>query len=125
MLSRVSILSLVVTLSVLLFGECGLGVLSEEVARPVERAVEVTIVDADIPNPTSLLSGKDSSRLTTNSRRSMQRTSSRRIENAQFATLRREEASVAVLNSSNSIQSNILGGVVAGRAFYSLCCLRI
>lgn len=123
MLSRISILSLLVTLSLFLSGECRAESANTN-AVPLPQQVEITIVDADIPNPTSLLSGKDSSRTTNNLRRSLQRQNSKRLENLHFV-VRNESENLVVENSQNTIQPTILGGVVAPRAFYSLCCLRI
>ena len=93
-------------------------------AMPLPQQVEVTIIDADIPNPTSLLSGKDTSRTTNNFRRSLQRQTSKRLENL-YHVVRNELENIVIDNSHNTTQPSILGGIVAPRAFYSLCCLRI
>ena len=124
MLSRVSILSFVVTLSILLFGECRAESANMH-TTPLLPQVEVTIVDADNPNSTSLLSGRDSSRMVNNnSRRTMQRTACKRTCSANIA-VKAESESLIIEHSYNTYKPNILGGVVADRAFYSLCCLRI
>lgn len=124
MLSRVSILSFVVTLSVLLFGECRADNLNTQTMSLPESAVEVTIVDADIPNPTSLLSGRESSRTVNSNSRTVQRTACKRTCSTNIA-VKAESESLIIEHSHKTYRPNILGGVVADRAFYSLCCLRI
>ena len=117
-------MSFVVTLSILLFGECRAECVNMH-TTPQPKQGEVTIIDADIPNPTSLLSGQDSSRTVNNSRRTMQRTvGGKRTYSANLAVKVESEISV-IERTNNTYKPNILGGVVAHRAFYSLCCLRI
>ena len=123
MLSRVSILSFVVTLSILLFGECRAESVNTH-TTPLSQQVEVTIVDADIPNPTSLLSGRESSRTVNSNSRTVQRTACKRTCSTNIA-VKAESESLIIEHSHNTYKPNILGGVVADRAFYSLCCLRI
>ena len=123
MLSRISILSIAVVLSIFLFGECR----SESVGANVElpmRSIELSIVDADIPNPTSLLSGQNSTTSTVSARRCLQRSSHKRANNHFIAT-RCDMGVVTIGNTLSTLHINILGGVVANEAFYSLCCLRI
>ena len=125
MLSRVSILSFVVTLSILLFGECRADNLNTKTMSLPESAVEVTIVDADIPNPTSLLSGRTTSRVVNSGARSVQRILGKHRTCYTLFAVKAESAISLAGYSQNRIQSTILGGVVADKAFYSLCCLRI
>ena len=122
MLSRISILSFIAALTILLSGECGIDIQTQTTSQ---QQTETIISDADIPNPTSLLSGQASSRTSSNSRRSMQRTISKRIDNLQVATNSDTASAPFIANSHYTIESNILGGVVSEKAFYSLCCLRI
>ena len=125
MINRASILSLIAILSVFLVGECfSVNQIEAKSTQSAPRHTEVSIVDADIPNPTSLLSGKESSRTVNSSRRSVQRTLCKRTFNVGF-TPRFESGSTVAEHFSNANRPNILGGVVADRAFYSLCCLRI
>lgn len=121
-LSRISILSFVVALSVLLCGECRAESAKVQPSPFASSRVELTICDADMPTPLSLLLGKDSSRTINSVRRTLQR-GVKRIENLQISI--REAERAIVEHSHKPIQLNILGGVVAERAFYSLCCLRI
>ena len=119
------ILTLVAMLSVLLGGEGFLTANSPAVAEPLaSRSVETTISDADIPNPSSLMSGDDSARSITSSRRTMQRSGGKRAYTTHITT-REVTATAIVEHLHNTIKPNILGGVVADEAFYSLCCLRI
>ena len=125
MLSRISILSFFATLAIFLCGECR----ADSVAMPTpttpQEQTEIALTDANIPNLTSLLSGKTSLRTPSNSRRSIQRTNSKRFENTQIA-IQNDTTGISIDEHSNyAIKSNLLGGVVAEEAFYSLCCLRI
>ena len=125
MINRASILSLIAILSVFLVGECfSVNQIEAKSTQSAPRHTEVSIVDADIPNPTSLLSGKEAARTVNSSRRSVQRTLCKRTFNVGF-TPRFESGSTVAEHFSNANRPNILGGVVADRAFYSLCCLRI
>ena len=125
MINRASILSLIAILSLFLVGECSsVNKIEAKSTQSAPRQTEISIVDADIPNPTSLLSGKGSSRTVNSSRRSVQRPLCKRTFNVGF-TPRFESGSTVAEHFSNTNRPNILGGVVADRAFYSLCCLRI
>ena len=110
-------------LSLLLFGECRADNADNSFSpRP---QTEISIVDADIPNPTSLLSGRTTSRVVNGGNRLLQRTISK-YRTCNFSTVAKLESEISLVeHSQNLIQSNILGGVVADKAFYSLCCLRI
>ena len=116
-------MSFVVTLSILLFGECKAESANMH-TTPLSQQVEVVIIDADIPNPTSLLSGRESSRTVNSNSRTVQRTTYKRTCNTNIA-VKAESESFVIEHSHNTYKPNILGGVVAPRAFYSLCCLRI
>lgn len=107
----------------MLFGECQAESVNMRTA-PLPPKVEITIIDADIPNPTSLLSGRESSRTVNSNSRTMQRTACKRTCSANMA-VKAELATSVIEHSYNIYKPNILGGVVADRAFYSLCCLRI
>ena len=125
MINRASILSLIAILSVFLFGE-SFSIEKIELLRTphTSQLTEISIVDADIPNPSSLLSGQESSRTVSSSRRLVQRTTYRRTYTANLALKVDSKSSVTELNH-NTYKPNVLGGIVADRAFYSLCCLRI
>ena len=125
MVNRVWILSLVAVLSVFVCGERFSVDRTASAAEPfTPRSVEMTISDADIPNPTSLMSGEESTSSITSSRRALQRNGSKRTYTTNIST-RVSVATTIASHLHNTIRPNILGGVVADEAFYSLCCLRI
>ena len=125
MFGRMSILSLFAALAILLSGECRADSVAMQNPTTPQEQSEITLTDADIPNLTSLLSGKTSLRTPSNSRRSIQRTNGKRFENTPIAIPSEMWGITANEDSDYAIKSNLLGGVVAEEAFYSLCCLRI
>ena len=88
------------------------------------QLIELSVVEADISTPSSLLSGQNNSGSPLSARRCLQRNSYKRMSSL-FVAMRGGMGTVAVDNISSILHINILGGVVAERAFYSLCCLRI
>ena len=110
-------------LSFLLFDECRVDNANKSFS-PISQ-VEVSIVDADIPIPTSLLLGRSSSRLVNSGVRSVYRILGKYRTYYTLFAVKGESANSLTEYSQNRIQPNILGGVVADKAFYSLCCLRI
>ena len=110
-------------LSLLLFGECRADNVTNSFSPTPQ--IELSIVDADIPNPTSLLSGRTTSRVVNGGARSVQRISGKHRTCCAFFAVKAESEISLSEYSQNRIQTNILGGVVADKAFYSLCCLRI
>ena len=125
MLSRNHILSLVASLLAILCGESFACDVSESLSVSGTNKTEIAIIDADIPNPTSLLSGTASSRsINSNARRHFQHNSDRRIGD-NYPAQRRYVGTTAIVNSRYEIEPSVIGGLVSERAFYSLCCLRI
>ncbi|MBE6174527.1 MAG: hypothetical protein E7147_03155 [Rikenellaceae bacterium] len=84
------------------------------------QLIELSAVEADISTPSSLLSGQNNSGSTLSARRCLQRNGYKRTNYLFVAT----QGDMGV-NTFSILHINILGGVVAERAFYSLCCLRI
>ena len=122
-LRPISIATIVLTLCLLFCGEsqvCNL----ELATTPLSAEQTITITDADIPNPTSALSGQCTSRSTTSSSRSLQRNNCKRLGIMAFG-LGATDAYIIIESLHHIVKPNILGGVVAKRALYSLCCLRI
>ncbi|MBR6655515.1 MAG: hypothetical protein IKL20_02790 [Alistipes sp.] len=125
MLRRAPILSLIATLIFLLSGECcasGGEVVSAEQATPLQ--VAMTLDDAEFETPNSLLSGQSPTRPQVSNRRVAQRPSSKRSCGVNMAVRVVPKASLSEY-LRNSLNTTLLGGVVADMAFYSLCCLRI
>ena len=110
-------------LSFLLLGECRADNANKSFSPTPQ--IELSIVDSDIPNPTSLLSGRTTSRVVNSGARSVQRVLGKHRTCYTLFAVKAESAISLAEYSQNRIQSNILGGVVADKAFYSLCCLRI
>ena len=110
-------------LSFLLLGECRADNANNSFS-PIPQ-IELSIVDSDIPNPTSLLSGRTTSRVVNSGARSVQRILGKHRTCYTLFAVKAESTISLAEYSQNRIQSNILGGVVADKAFYSLCCLRI
>lgn len=123
-ISRKSILVLVAILSVIFCGEHFSYDVATAAATSNTCSTEMTIAGADTPNSSSLMSGQESSRSINNNRRHIQRNNNKRVE--EYHSAQREDVGVTEFaNSHFTIKSNLIGGVVADRAFYSLCCLRI
>ena len=123
MLRRISILSIIAMLSFLMFGESRADNGNNSFSSKMQT--EISIVDADIPNSTSLLSGRSSYRVVNGGNRLLQRTISKHRVCSFSAVAKLESEISLVEHSQNKIQSNVLGVVVGDKAFYSLCCLRI
>lgn len=96
----------------------------ELTTTPLSAEQTITITDADLPNPTSALSGQCTSCSTTSSNRSLQRNNCKRLGIIAFG-LGATDAYIIIESLHHIVKPNILGGVVAKRALYSLCCLRI
>ena len=125
MLSRISILSFIAAFVTLLCGGYWVDSVATESRETTQECIEAATIDADNLDVTSLLSGRTSLRTPVNSRRSIHRSNSKRSENTQIVTQSKARGVTIAENSNYAIKSNLLGGVVARRAFYSLCCLRI
>ena len=126
MLSRISILSFVTTLAVLLCWEYRIDSVDIENCNNLQEHLAASLTDTDINNITSQISSQPSSLCSpSNSRRSIQRSNSKCFENTQIVTQSKTKGISLIELSNYVITSNRLGGVVAKRAFYSLCCLRI
>ncbi|MBQ5648406.1 MAG: hypothetical protein IIV16_04710 [Alistipes sp.] len=125
MLRRVSILSLMAILFIL-SGEDGFVVdcTATQTMQSQPLSVETSLDDTEFTNPASILSGQTLASSQIACRRVVQRTGAKRSYCVNVVT--REETKTSILEHlHNSIGVNILGGIVANRAFYSLCCLRI
>ena len=123
MFNRVSISAIVAALCFLLCGEAwSYGYEAGTTTLAARQLEEIT--DADMTSPASALTGQSTSRSITNSNRSSQRTNGKRSEVVSI-TAGAESLGTIIESAHRVIKPNILGGIVAKRAFYSLCCLRI
>ena len=126
MLRRVSILSFIVALFGILFGESLLSDTCMTVEEDFNPHTETLIAELNAPtHADEILSGSFNWRLSNAARRLIQRTTNKRLENAKIV-LKSILVSLSVIEYPYyAIKSNVLGGVANGSAFYSLCCLRI